>query len=151
AGQVPPVLHARAFLDDRDPARRTRVLDDLLASDEFADHWGRAWTQRLTGKRPVRQDKYNGKVLQHYLRTAFAAGRSYRQVVQELICGEGLMDASGPANFLLRYDGKPADLAGAVGQRFLGVTLQCAQCHDHPFAQWKKEDFWGTAAFFSRL
>src|SRR5262249_43313092 len=64
------------------------------------------------------------------------------------VTGEGASDASGPANFLLRYRAKPADLAGAVGKQFMGATLQCAQCHDHPFARWKKEDFWGVAAFF---
>jgi hypothetical protein len=151
AGRVPPPLKSRAFLDDRDPAKRVRLVDSLLASPEFADHWGKGWAQRLTGKRPTLQDKYDGRVLHHYLRDALAANRSYRQVVTEMICAEGLSDTSGPANFLLRYEAKPADLAGAVGKKFLGVTLQCAQCHDHPRADWKKEDFWGVAAFFGRL
>jgi hypothetical protein len=148
---VPPPQEVRAFLADRDSARRARLVDRLLASPEFADHWGKAWAQRLTGKRPTLQDKYDGRVLHHYLRDALAANRSYRRVVTEMICAEGLSDTSGPANFLLRYEAKPADLAGAVARQFLGVTLQCAQCHDHPRADWKREDFWGVAAFFGRL
>ena len=63
----------------------------------------------------------------------------------------GPRDASGPANFLLRYDAKPDQLAGAVAKHFMGATLQCAQCHDHMFAPWKQDDFRGLAAFFSRL
>src|SRR5262249_58609200 len=77
--------------------------------------------------------------------------KPYGKTVEELICGEGMRDANGPANFLLRYDAKPADLAGAVGEQFLGITLRCAQCHNHPYTAWKQEDFWGLAAYFTRL
>jgi hypothetical protein len=151
AGRVPPALKVREFLDSADPAKRARLVETLLRSEDFAEHWGRAWAMRLTGKRPVAENNYNVQVLADYLRQAFAGNRSYRDVVQELIAGEGLSDASGPVNFLLRYEGKPVDLAGAVSKQFLGVTLQCAQCHDHPHAAWKKDDFWGVAAYFSRL
>jgi hypothetical protein len=150
-GRVPPPLRAKEFLDDRDPAKRIKLVDSLLGGEEFADHWARAWTIRLTEMRPTKQEVHDGRVLHEYLRNALLANRSYRQVVQELITGEGAHDASGPANFLLRYRAKPADLAGAVGKQFMGATLQCAQCHDHMFARWKKDDFWGVAAFFGRL
>jgi hypothetical protein len=150
AGRVPPALKAREFLDDARPDKRARLVEELLASDDFADHWGRAWAQRLTARRPIRQDAYDGRVLADYLRDALAAGKSYRDIVRELIAGEGLQDSSGPANFLLRYEAKPANLAGAVGKQFLGITVHCAQCHDHFFARWKQDDFWGLAAFFGR-
>jgi hypothetical protein len=90
-------------------------------------------------------------VLQGFLRDGLLAGKSYQQVAQELITGEGASDSSGPANFLLRYGGKPEALAGAVSKAFLGASMQCAQCHDHVFAHWKQEDFRGLAAFFGRL
>jgi hypothetical protein len=151
AGRVPPALQARAFLDDAAPDKRRRLVDRLLAGDDFADHWGRAWAIQLTGMRPVKQEVHDGAVLHEYLRESLKADKSYRQIVTEILTGEGGRDASGPANFLLRYRAKPADLAGAVGKHFLGVTLQCAQCHHHPFAPWKQEDFWGVAAFFGRL
>jgi hypothetical protein len=151
AGRVPPALPARDFLDDRDPARRGRLVEALLAGDDFADHWGRLLTISWTAKRPVRQEKYEGGILHEYLRDALKQGKSYRAVVRELLTGAGMSDQSGPANFLLRYDAKPTDLAGAVGKHFLGISLECAQCHDHPFAPWKEQDFWGVAAFFGRL
>jgi hypothetical protein len=150
AGRVPPALAAREFLNDSRPDKRARLVDALLAGEDFADHWARVWTQDLTGRRPIKQDSHDGRVLHHYLKEALAANRPYRQVVAELICGEGLSDASGPVNFLLRYNARPTDLAGAVSKQFLGITLQCAQCHDHPHAAWKKGDFWGMAAFFGR-
>jgi hypothetical protein len=151
AGRVPPALKARAFLDDSSPSRRMRLVESLLAGDEFADHWGRVWAEWLTNRRPFRQDNYDGRVLHEYLSDGIRDGRSYRQTAIELICGSGMTDASGPANFLARYEAKPASLAGAVGKQFLGVSLECAQCHNHPFAHWKQDDFWGVAAYFGRL
>src|SRR5262245_49628522 len=137
AGRVPPALKARAFLDDKATNKRETLVDALLASPEFADHWGRVWAVRLSGKRPVNAETHNGQVLEEYLRDCLIANKSYREIVKELVSGEGARDTSGPANYLLRYEAKPANLAGAVGKHFLGVTLQCAQCHDHKFAHWK--------------
>jgi hypothetical protein len=151
AGTVPPPLQARDLLASPTPDWRAKLVESLLASDDFADHWGRVWAQNLTARRPILQDRYDGRVLHAYLRDCFAKNKPYDQLVTELICGEGLSDASGPANFLLRYEGKPSDLAGAVGRQFMGTTLQCAQCHDHPFEKWKKDEFWGVAALFSRV
>src|SRR5262249_44442229 len=77
-------------------------------------------------------------------------GKDFGQVVREMLTAEGLGDVNGAANFLLRYEAKPEVLAGAVGKQLLGVTLQCAPCHDHPFAGWKRGESWGVAAFFVR-
>ncbi len=151
AGRVPSALVVREFLDDRRADKRVRLVANLLASEDFAEHWARAWSIRLTEKRPIRHAVHDGHVLQMYLRDGLMNSKSYRQFTTELICGDGAGDASGPANFLLRYDARPEPLAGAVGKHFLGTTLQCAQCHDHVFAPWKQEDFRGLAAFFGRL
>lgn len=150
AGRVPPALKARAFLDDTRSDKRSRLVEELLAGEEFADHWSLTWTIRLTEKRPIRQDTYDARVLREYLHDSLLANKSYREVVRELLTGDGLQDASGAANFLLRYQVTPEILAGAVSKQFMGTTLQCAQCHDHVFAKWKKDDFWGLAAFFGR-
>jgi hypothetical protein len=151
AGQVPPPLKVRAFLQDTDPRKRARLMDDLLAGEDFAEHWGRSWAEAFTGRRPIKQDAYNGAVLARYLKDSLMANRPYGDLVTELLCGEGLNEDNGPVNFLLRYDARPTNLAGAVSKQFLGLTLQCAECHDHPFAQWKKADFWGLAAYFGRI
>jgi hypothetical protein len=150
-GQVPPVEKVQVFLADTKADRRARLVDELLASDAFAEHWGRTWAIRLTDRRPTQQDTHDGRVLKEYLRDSIKANKPYPRVVREIITGDGLADASGPANFLLRYNADPIQLAGAVGKQFMGATLQCAQCHDHVFAKWKKSDFWGMAAVFGRL
>jgi hypothetical protein len=151
AGRVPSALAVRPFLDDARSEKRAKLIDQLLAGGDFADHWARSWTIRLTERRPIRHPIHDGTVLHAYLRDALVEGKSYRQVATELVLGEGARDASGPANFLLRYDAKPDQLAGAVGKHLMGATLHCAQCHDHVFASWKQEDFRGMAAFFARL
>jgi hypothetical protein len=151
AGRTPPVAEVRKFLAATDGDKRAAAVDQLLDSPQAANHFGRWWTEYLTDRRPFEQQEYNGRLVQNYLRDAWTENRSYRDVVSELLSGEGGSDTSGPANFLLRYNAQPAPLAGAVSKKFLGVTLQCAECHDHPFAQWKQTEFWGLAAYFARL
>jgi hypothetical protein len=151
AGEIPPVDAVRAFLNDREPAKRPRLIDTLLSGDEFGDHWGRVLTNWAIERRDRLEDRYDGRVLQDYLRASLEANRPYSAIVRELLTGDGGKDRSGPANFLLRYEANPTNLAGAVGRQFLGLSLQCAQCHHHPFAKWTEEDFWGLAACFGRL
>ncbi|GAC1335062.1 MAG: hypothetical protein NVSMB14_02340 [Isosphaeraceae bacterium] len=151
AGRIPPTLIARDFLDDKTPDKRARMVDRLLDSEDFADHWGRVLAVSLTSERPIARDAYDGRVLHRFLRESLLKKEPYDRIVRELLVGSGASDASGPANFYLRYEADPLRLAGAVGKNILGVTIQCAQCHDHPFASWKEDDFWGFAATFARV
>jgi hypothetical protein len=151
AGHVPPALLVREFLDDKNPEKRARMVDRLLDSADFADHWARVVAIWMTAQRPIASDSYDGRVLHQFLSDRLRERVPYDRIVRELIAGTGASDASGPANFILRYQADPARLAGAVGKNLLGITLQCAQCHDHRFARWKEEDFWGLAAAFARV
>src|SRR6185503_6216368 len=94
---------------------------------------------------------HNGRLLQNYLRDALQKNEPYDQLVRSLFVADGPSDSSGPVNFLLRYGVAPSALTGASAEKFLGITLKCAECHDHPHSTWKKEDFWGLAAYFARL
>ncbi|MFN0019122.1 MAG: DUF1549 domain-containing protein [Pirellulaceae bacterium] len=151
AGRIPPAAETKKFLEEKNSSKRQEAVEKLLASPEFANHWGRVWAEYFTDQRPFDQDEYSGRVLQNYFRDSFLAGKSYKQVAAELLRGDGPSDASGPANFLLRYDVQPEQLAGVVSKKFLGATIQCAQCHDHPHVHWKQDEFWGLAAYFARL
>ncbi len=151
AGRIPPAAKTKQFLEEKGTAKRQEALETLLASPEFANHWGRVWAEYFTDQRPFDQATYSGRVLQNYFRDSFLAGKTYKQMATELLRGDGPSDSSGPANFLLRYDVQPEQLAGVVSKKFLGVTIQCAQCHDHPHVHWKQDDFWGLAAYFARL
>jgi hypothetical protein len=151
AGRTPPAAVVRDFLDDTSPEKCSRMVARLLDSENFSDHWGRVLAVWLTSERPVARDAYDGRVLHDFLRQSLLRKEPYDRVVRELLVGSGSSDSSGPANFYLRYGADPARLAGAVGKNLLGVTIQCAQCHDHPFAPWKEDEFWGLAAVFARV
>lgn len=84
------------------------------------------------------------------LEQTLAKNTPYDAMARELITASGPSFDAGGVNFILRYRSNPVDLAGGVSRVFLGIRLQCAQCHDHPFAAWKQQQFWGMAAFFAR-
>jgi hypothetical protein len=107
AGRTPPFLAARDFLADSSQNKRQKLVETLLASDEFAEHWGSVLTVMLTDRRPVRVESHDGRVLREYLSDALRKNRSYREIARELLAGRGLSESSGPANFLLRYDVQP--------------------------------------------
>ena len=149
AGRTPPVEATQKALDKL--LDRARLVDELLVSTGHAQHWGRLWTEYFTDRRPFDQPDYDPRRLQQYFTEAVRNNTPYDALLGELVTGEGVSDCTGPVNFLLRYNADPVALAGAVSQKFLGVSLQCAECHDHPHAAWKQADFWGLAAHFARL
>ena len=148
AGRIPPLNEAKAIGAG---LNRDEIVQRLLKSPEFARHWGRVWTVYLTDQRPFDTGGYHGERLMQFLTDAFRDNQSYAEIVSDLILGDGPSDVSGSVNFLLRYNAEPIPLAGAVSQKFLGLSLECAECHDHPHARWKQKDFWGLAAHFARL
>jgi hypothetical protein len=150
AGRVPPLTEVQKLSAEK-PLDRAATIDGLLGSREFASYWALLWTEYLTDRRPFDQDGYNGRTLLRSLSTAFARNQPYNELVADLLHGEGDSDVSGPANFLMRYGPEASPMAGAVGQKFLGLTIQCAECHNHPHAGWTQGDFWGLAAYFARL
>lgn len=150
AGRTPPISAVRK-LEGGEPLDRPALVAQLLTSEDYVNYWGRLWADYLTGQRQVESERYNGQKFLHWIAKSFRENTPYDQTVAELVTGEGTSDVSGPVNFLLRYDAQPVPLAGAVSQKMLGLSLQCAECHDHPHAEWKQKDFWGLAAHFARL
>jgi hypothetical protein len=151
AGTLPSADRVSAFLADKAPDKRARLVEEILAGDAYVEHWARMLLDTFVGQRPVATGNNDNRVLYDYLVDALGEGRSYRAIVRELLTGEGVAQENGPANFTLRYNTDPNELAGATARVFLGVSLRCAQCHKHPFEKWTQDDFQGYAAFFSRL
>jgi hypothetical protein len=153
-GRIPTAEKAVAFLDSKDPDKRARLIDELLASPDYGQHFAEVWRNRLAPRDPA-----NGKAMRDtltpWLAEQFNRNRGWGEIVHDLLTAEGDINQNPQIGFLLANSegSQPqADLlAGSAARLFLGVQLQCAQCHDHPFAPWKQADFWGTAAFFSRL
>jgi hypothetical protein len=148
-GVIPRIAEVREFIDDDAPDKRARLVDQLLQSPRYATHMATTWRNRIlpTGVDSERPREALG--LQKWLRTRFAENLRYDRIVGGLLLATGENEL-GPALYFQANDLSPEKLAGSAAELFMGVDLHCAQCHDHPFAEWSQKDFWGFAAFFAR-
>lgn len=147
-GRIPDPSEAAEFLADETPNKRTRKIDEIIKSEEFAGYWSILWAQILTGK-PIADRFYGYYLFQEYLRQALLRDQPFDRLASEIIGADGWIDKRPSVFFNYRWR-DPQDLAAATSRIFLGVQIRCAQCHNHPFDQWKSQDFWGFAAFFAR-
>lgn len=148
-GTLPKPDEVRVFLADTRADKRRRAIDVVLALDEYADYWTLQWADVLLLNRDKLGDR-GAFEFHRWLREQFARNRPYNEWVRELIVASGRSDEHGPVNFY-RAVRTPEQLAEAVSQAFLGVRVQCAQCHHHPFEKWSQSDFYGMAGFFNGL
>ena len=148
-GTLPTPGEVRAFLADPSTDKRSSWIDALLARDEYADYWALKWSDILLVDREKLGDR-GAFELHHWLRDQFAANRPYDQWVRELITAAGDSGKPGPVSFYRSTD-TPDALARTVSQAFLGVRIECAQCHHHPFEKWSQQDYYGLAGFFNGI
>ena len=156
-GKIPTAAEARDFLNDPDLRKRAALVDRLLDSPAYAARTARLWRQLLL----LETDDQAGVSpagLEAWLRKKIDEDAGYDQIIREVLAarlGGGGNDIvatavePSPAAFYTVRGGKPEVIAGDAARAFLGIRVQCAQCHNHPFAKWKREDFWSFAAFFA--
>jgi hypothetical protein len=149
-GRVPRVREVQDFLAETRPDRRARLIDQLLARPTHAAHLATTWRRMLVPDNTDFVRAMGDDSIEYWLHQKFVDNVPYDAVVREVVLAKGSL-TTGPALFYSALENKPEELAGATSRVFLGVQLQCAQCHDHPHDQWSQEDFWGLAAFFARL
>ncbi len=150
AGSIPTWEETAPFLDDQSPDKRDRLVAKLLDDPRYAQHQADVWDLILFGRHPPGYETDRRDGFQAWLRKQFAGNVPYDVWARELLRAEG-DSAEGPALYYAQWRGAPEDAAEAVNQTFLGVQLQCARCHNHPFENWKQRDFYGMAAFLARL
>jgi hypothetical protein len=161
-GRIPRPADVHEFLTDKSADKRRKWIDQLLDNPRFAIHFANIWRAEL-----LPEIASNGEAglfqsgFESWLRERFRAGVGNDRLVRELltvpIAAEGrdaepvLRDPErpNPLAFFAVKEARPENLAAAVTRTFLGIRLECAQCHDHPFAKWKREQFWSQAAFFA--
>jgi hypothetical protein len=156
-GRVPTHVEVSDFLADPSEGKRARVVDELLESDAFAEHWAALWTERLIPD-TRRAQRYAADELEAYFRFVLVENRGWDRVVGELLVGEGRVDEQPQLAYVgaraLRGANKQdaiAELSSTTARVFLGSRIECAQCHDHPYdPEFTREDFWAQAAFFGR-
>jgi hypothetical protein len=150
AGTIPTAAEARAFLADPSPNKRAQLIDRLLASPAYARHMQQVFDGLLMDRRPAKHVPL--VQWQEYLRRSFAENKPYDQLVRELLSADGTDPKQRPAaRFVLDREVEPHLLTRDVSRLFLGMNLQCAQCHDHPLVNaYHQEHYYGVYAFFSR-
>jgi hypothetical protein len=152
-GRIPTLEEAERFLADRLPDKRVRLVDQLLASPEYAEHWADVSLDLFVGqefRKPGLEKRLDPRAF--YL-TAFRENRPYDRIAREMLTFSGEIVPSGPGVFVASHvkGGGAETMASTTARLFLGVQIQCAQCHDHPYDdRYKQEDFYGFAAFFAR-
>ncbi len=150
-GTIPSHDEARAFLDDTGADKRAKRIDQLLDDPRFARHQAEVWDQVLFGRNPPGYGTDKREGFQVWLQRQFQENTPYDRWVKAILTANGNTVDDGAPMFFVQYKNQPEDATEAVTQKFLGVQLQCARCHDHPFEPWTQLDFYGTAAFFARL
>ena len=148
-GTLPTPAEARAFLSSNDPDRRRKLVDSLTKRPEFADYWALKWADLLRVDR-LKLGHKQAYSYYSWIRESFAENKPLDQFAREVVTANGaLTDA--PAGNLYKVVSKPGELASTVSQVFLGVRIECARCHHHPYDRWSQTDYYGMQAFFSQL
>jgi hypothetical protein len=148
-GELPTTAETRAFLADGNPWKRAKLIDSLLERPEYATFWALKWGDllRLGNKRvsPAGVHKFN-----HWLVSAVERNMPYDEFVRELLTASGSTFANPAANYY-RTAADTNECTETTSQVFLGVRIQCAKCHNHPFERWTQDNYYGIGAFFNRI
>ncbi len=148
-GRIPTVPEVEAFLADNSPNKRGRLVDSLLDSGDYARHFAGVWSNLLIGRRPP--ERVNRPAFEKFLRMSFAANRPWNTMVAAIVAADGRTDQNGAANFLVAHVNNQAVPATAITARaFLGIQVQCAQCHNHPFNEMSQSTFWELNSLFKQ-
>ena len=139
----------RDFLVDASPDKRARLVDRLLDRPEYADHWANKWMDLLRPN-PYRVGIKAVFNLDAWIRSAFRKNVPYDQFVHSIVTASGSTFEEGAAT-IFRDRREPIEIAPVVSQLFLGIRLECAKCHHHPFESWGQEQFYEFAAYFARV
>ena len=151
AGTIPTYAETVEFLDDTSPDKRQQLIDRLLDDPRYAAQQMDRWDMILFGRNPPGYQTERREGFHRWLTRVFAENVPADEWVRELLRAEGDSVSQGAPLYYAQYRNQPEDAMDVVTQTFLGVQLQCARCHDHPFEKWTQTDFYGMAAFLARL
>jgi hypothetical protein len=148
-GVLPTVDEVKAFLADQNPGKRTALIEQLLARPEFVDYWAYQWSDvlLLTGKR-LRPEAV--KSYYKWIRDRVAENVSWAEFARGVILAKGSTIENGAANFYALHQ-DPQDMVETTSMAFLGMSIQCAHCHDHPNEKWTNDDYYGMVSLFARV
>lgn len=145
-GRIPSEREIKRYLNDSSGMRRELLVERLLGHDRFADRWTAFFADMLR----IRTNATGGSQLLAYVHQSISEGKPFDELARELISAQGRSRHLPAVGFILNDNADPMALTAATAQVFLGVRMQCAQCHDHPFDDWEQKDFYELASFFGK-
>ena len=160
-GQVPSQEDVVAFVDNPLRTKRADKVDELLESDAYSRKWARYWTSVIFHDTTANRNSYNKQALEDWLAGQFGKNAPWDATVARMVFAtpqrqknkkpqeNGWQQDEGANNFILACNRKPEEIASRTARIFMGISIQCAECHDHPFDDWKREQFHELAAFFA--
>ena len=140
----------RAFLADPSPDKREKLVDRLLASEAYADYFANKWNLVLRNKKRRTEDLYGTYAFYRWIWDSLYENKPYDQFVREIVSASGEA-TSNPAVVWYREVNEVNEQVEDTAQLFLGLRIQCARCHHHPFEKWSQNDYYGFAAFFTTV
>lgn len=157
AARPPSPEEYHAFMEDSSPQKRKAKIDELLKNDEFSDLWTAIWSEQLRivggNYAPVGTHLKAADAYQEWIRKQFKTGRPLNEFVADMVVASGSNLQNGPVNLytMLSHQPRldPKGFAADFSQVFLGIQIQCAECHNHPFDRWTMDDYYGFVSFFT--
>lgn len=149
-GRLPTLAETQAFITSKAPDKRDRAIEALLNSPDYADYFANKWTALLKNQRAENADITANFAFHAWMRDNLLANTPYDQIVRQILASTGTIVSNPPVAWYKRVK-EPTTQVEDVAQLFLGVRMQCAQCHHHPFERWTQAEYYHLAAFFSRI
>lgn len=150
AGRLPSADETAGFLADKAPDKRDRLIRRLLDSTDYADYFANKWSAILRNKRNRNEDKYATFAFHDWIRASLLENKPYDRFVREIITASGSPEHNPPVAWYREVKDQSSQVEDTA-QLFLGLRIQCARCHHHPFEKWSQEDYYGFAAFFAQV
>ncbi len=150
AGRLPTIEETEAFLSSTDVNKRAKLVDSLLNSVDYAEYFANKWNAILRNKRRKTEDRYATFAFHDWIRGSLLKNKPYNQFVAEIIAATGQPDGNPPVSWYREVKDQAAQVEDTA-QLFLGLRIQCARCHHHPFEKWSQKDYYGFAAFFAQV
>src|SRR5262249_28627339 len=159
AGRIPRVSEVHAFLEDKSRDKRQQLVARLLKSPHYINHFTNVWRAQMLPETNNPQLRFLVQDFETWLRQRLRENTRYDELVREMLTAPvtfrnrqqipGVVPEPTPIAFYQANEMRPENLAASTSRLFLGVKLECAQCHNHPSGRWSRQQFWEYAAFFS--
>lgn len=151
AGRIPTPNQVTDFALDPDPAKRIKLVDQLLASGDYADIWASYWCEVIFSRATEARARSMQDLFETWMKDQLTKNVGWDKITTELLTATGSTKEDGDVALIFCHTGEPEELAAETARIFLGIQIQCANCHKHPYEKWTREDFHQFAAFFPRI